>query len=140
MRPLTSLSHTLPVPSAVYVPSVAPSVGLDHASLDCVLVWHQAPGLEADQVFAEAVEVEEWALNVVNEMVGVDVDERWVAVVGIGILGDFVMVDRGVVKDRPLHFASTRIHPSCFSDGPHCQLEQLVAFQRQLSRNQETFG
>lgn len=137
---MTSLSHTLPVPSVVYVPSVVPSVGLDHASLDCVLVWHQAPGLEADQVFAEAVEVEEWALNVVNEMVGVDVDERWVAVVGIVILGDFVMVDRGVVKDRPLRFASTRIHPSCFSDEPHCQLEQLVAFQRQLSWNQETFG
>lgn len=114
----------------MYVPSVEPSVGLDHASLDCVLVWYQAPGLEADQVFAEAAEVEEWALNAVNEMVGVDVDERWVAVVGIVILGDFVMVDRGVVKDRPLRFASTRIHPSCFSDEPHCRLEQLVAFQR----------
>lgn len=124
----------------MYVPSVEPSVGQDHASLDCALVWHQAPGLEAAQVFAEAVEVEEWALNAVNEMVGDDVDERWVAVVGTVILGDFVMVDRGVVKDRPLRFASTRIHPLCFWDEPHCRLEQLVAVQRQLSRNQETFG
>lgn len=133
--PSTSLTHILLAPSVVYVPFVEPSV-----DLDLVLVRPQALNLEADRVFAEAFDVEEWALNAVNGMVGVDVDERWVAVVGIVIVEDFAVVDQSVVKGRPWRFASTLIHPPYFSDEPHCLLEHLVAFQRQPLRNGETSG
>lgn len=59
----------------MHVPFVESPVDLDPVSLDLVLVRPQAPDLEADQVFAEALEVEGWALSAVYEMVGVDVDE-----------------------------------------------------------------
>lgn len=74
-HPSTSLTHTLLVPSVVHVSFVESPVDLDPVSLDLVLVRPQAPDLEADQVFAEALEVEGWALSAVYEMVGVDVDE-----------------------------------------------------------------
>lgn len=74
-HPSTSLTHTLLVPSVVHVPFVESPVDLDPVSLDLVLVRPQAPDLEADQVFAGALEVEGWALSAVYEMVGVDVDE-----------------------------------------------------------------
>lgn len=53
---------------------------------------------------------------------------------------EFVVVDQNVVRDRPWRFASILIHPSYFSDEPHCLFEHLVAFQKQPLRNAETSG